>query len=95
MLEGAAQRCSRFMLGYPSFWLPSESIQSRSRLRRQTTPDCGIADVIERRNLTAGELFTLPMGQHLLFELRTVSASLGEQAVDAMHAVVAHPGADL
>jgi hypothetical protein len=47
----------------------------------------GIANVIERCNLTARELFTILMEQHLLFELRTVSASLGAQAVDAMHAV--------
>ena len=55
----------------------------------------GIADVIERRDLAAGKLFAILMGQHLQLELRTVRAALEAQPVDAMQAVVAHPSADL
>ena len=55
----------------------------------------GIADVIDRRDLAAGELFAVLMGQYLQFELRTVRAAPGAQPVEAMQAVVAHLGADL
>ncbi|KRD47886.1 hypothetical protein ASE52_10745 [Acidovorax sp. Root275] len=55
----------------------------------------GIADVIDRRDLAAGELFAILMGQYLQFGLRTVRAALGAQSVYAVQAVVAHPSADL
>ena len=32
----------------------------------------GIADVIDRRDLAAGELFSILMGQYLQLELRTI-----------------------
>lgn len=55
----------------------------------------GIADVIDRRHLAARKQFTVLMGQHQQLELRTVGAALGAQPVEAMQAVVAHPGANL
>lgn len=54
-----------------------------------------VADVIERRDLTAGELLSILMSQRLELELRTVRAALGAQTVDAVQAVAAHPRADL
>ena len=55
----------------------------------------GIADVIERRDLTTGKLLAILMSQHLQLELHTVRAALGAQTVDAVQAVVAHPRANL
>lgn len=55
----------------------------------------GIADVIDRSDLAAGDLCAMLMGQYLQFELCTVRAALGAQPVYAVQAVVAHPSADL
>ena len=55
----------------------------------------GIADVIERRDLTTGKLLAILMSQHLQLELRTVRAALWAQTVDAVQAVVAHSRVDL
>jgi hypothetical protein len=55
----------------------------------------GIADVIERRDLTTGKLPAILMSQHLQLELRTVRAALGAQTIDTVHAIVTHPSADL
>ena len=54
----------------------------------------GIADVIDRRHLAARKLFAVLMGEHLQFELLTVPAALGVQPVEAVQAVINHPGSD-
>lgn len=51
--------------------------------------------VIDRSDLETGELFAILMGQHLSFELRTVRAALGAHPINAVQAIVAHPGANL
>lgn len=48
----------------------------------------GIADVVDRSDLTAQELFTVLTKQHLQLELRTVDAALGPQAFEAIQPVV-------
>lgn len=55
----------------------------------------GIADVIERRDLTTGKLLAILMSQHLHLELRAVRVALGAQTVDAVKAVVTHRRANL
>ena len=50
----------------------------------------GIADVIERRDLTTRKLLAILMSQHQQPELRTVRAALGAQTVDAVQELVAH-----
>ena len=65
--------------------------------RDGTSPDAsiGIAEVIDCCNLAARYPFAVLVGKYLQLELRTVCAALGSQPVNAMQAVVAHPGADL
>ena len=55
----------------------------------------GISDVIHRRNLAARKLFAVLVGQHLQLELLTVGAALGALPVEAVQAVMTHPGSDL
>lgn len=60
------------------FFLVRDSLQAA--LIEIASPDhdlVGIADVIDRRGLAAGELFTILLGQYLQFEMRTVGAALG------------------
>lgn len=77
-------------------YLGPESLHAA--LNKMASPDdnlVGVADVIDRGDLAARKLLAVLMGQHLQFELHTVSAAFGAQPVDAMQPIMAHPGADL
>ena len=94
-----ARRCGRasFWLHLGLFFIPGLA-RLQAALIEIAPPDhdlVGIADVIERRDLTTGKLLAILMSQHLQLELRTVRAALGAQTVDAVQAVVAHPRANL
>ena len=54
-----------------------------------------ITDVIRRRYLATRKLFAVLVAEHLRLELLTVRAALGAQHVEAMQAVMTHPGLDL
>ena len=61
-----------------SSWVALESLQTA--LIEIASPDydlVGITNVIDCRDLTAGKLFAVLMGQYLQFELSTVCAALG------------------
>jgi len=94
VLGGAVERRSGLILGC------SSSLVSRLQvaLIEIAPPDhdlVGVADFIERRDLTTGKLLAIQTSQYLQLELRTVRAALGAQTVDAVQAVVAHPRAKL
>lgn len=55
----------------------------------------GIADVIDRCDLTTRQLFTVLVRKHLQFEFHTVDAPLGTKPVYAVQTLVANPGQNL